>query len=193
VPQNPVFTPRSAPPPTEPAPSPHLRVPPELAPALAAIERLTVAILAGPRKSRFHDAANLCNLGQALVRIFSESVEDFDPAAGCSADYFNVGPIVPAMPPLRRGNNVNMMMNGWPNDAQTQRDAAMSVTNVLELQAETVKSQGSAAIAAELRDLLATKDKLKTLRAKKSIDARIQILLAKMEVPSGKPQDESKR
>jgi hypothetical protein len=165
-----------------PAAAPSATTPPRpLDAALDAVRALAIETLHSARATRFHDAATLCSLGQALVRVFSESVDDFDPNSATACYVNNNGAQMPFALPNRA---YRAALQG--HDQQDLRNVALGMDDNLRIQAETARAQAAAAASAELKDLLAVRDQLPP-DAQATVRTRIRTLVERMEIRNAEP------
>lgn len=127
--------------------------------ALVSIHTLVVETLNDKnRPTRFHDAANLCNLAQAVKRVFAQRVDDFAPGCGDDFNVHNANPLFP-----NQGINV-MARNPWQaalqgRDQDAVRGLAGGMEDVLQVQAKAARAATAASAAAELKDLCDLRDR----------------------------------
>ena len=154
--------------------------------ALDAVRALAIDTLHGERTTRFHDAATLCSLGQALVRVFGDRVEDFELNNVQCGGMGN--PFLPVQNVAFAGGGMPRMRPAalLGQDQQDVRNVALGMDDMLRIQTDTARAQAAAAAAAELKDLLAVRAKLpKTARS--AVTARLTTLVAHLETQHAAP------
>jgi hypothetical protein len=166
--------------------------------AVEAIIEMIVVTLHSDKAGRFADAERLCTLGQTLMRLRASSVAEVRELdrGGEMQQHVGVGgynavglmgaPVQMAMNhPVQRVNNVVAAYgNGYNDQAELQRNLMMTLGPLAATYSEQQRAAAAASEAAELKTLMALREKTKTAHHA-TIDLRIEKLIDQMEARNG--------